>query len=53
MFTEARQQVWRLLQALFFDDGVTGCLKLSLPSSQYGLIKRAEWFFSHGAAPQW
>jgi hypothetical protein len=41
-----------LLLALFFDDGVTGCLELSLPGRQQGLIKRADGSVSHGVAPQ-
>jgi hypothetical protein len=48
---KAWQQFWRLLQALFFDDGVTGCLKLLLPGRQHSLIKRAGGCFSHDAIP--
>ncbi len=51
MLGKARQQIWLLLQALFFDDWITGSLELILPGRQDGLIECAAGILAHYDAP--
>jgi len=51
MRRKARSQLSLSLQALLLEFGMVCGLKLSLPGSQYDLIKRTVGFFSHGVAP--